>query len=147
MSDYLLNTRYKVKKILLFFILLFLSGCSDDSKVYIQDEKILHTKLNCMRLVIFPPNNDIEKTLKSLYHFKDNCKYKMVVSYKNSLVCNSNQNVDKKILGMPKSYLRLEIKKQNHLYYTYYKDLKDNIKNEDVKKGFNVILKDLKLGD
>ena len=92
-----------------------------------------------MKLVIFPPNESIENKLKQLYPFTPNCDLDLVVSYKSSIVCNSNQNAEKKALGMAKSYLRLEVKRKNHLLYSYYIDLAENVSGEDIESGFNVM--------
>jgi len=90
-----------------------------------------------MRLIVFPPKESIQKKLNKLYTFSNDCELRLIVSYKDSIVCNSNQNSDKKVLGMAKSYLRFELKQNNGLMYSYYKDLKDNIKDSDVEDGFN----------
>lgn len=124
--------------------MILFSGCSDDGEIFVQDKKILETKIECMRLVVFPPNKMIETTLNKLYIFKQDCDYNFIVSYKSDIICNSNQNSEKKAHGMPKSYLRLEIKKGTKLCYTYYKDLDANLKNNDIKNGFEIIGNDLK---
>ena len=98
-----------------------------------------------MRLNIFPPNEAIEKKLLSLYPFDKNCTQELFVSYKDSIVCNSNQNVQNKALGMAKSYLRLEFKNRDILVYSYYIDLADSIGEEDIQKGFDVIKNTLPL--
>ena len=118
-------------------------GCNDGSETFVQDESILKDEIKCLNLVVFPPNTMVENSLKKLYHFKQDCNYELVVSYKSSIVCNSNQNANKKAIGLPKSYLRLEIKKDAKLCYTYYKDLRDNLDAKDVKNGFEVIESDL----
>ncbi len=132
-----------MKTILLSFIFVFFIGCSDDGDVYVTDQKILTTHIECMKLVVFPPDKEIESTLQSLYNFQDNCAYEFVISYKTGIVCNSNQNFDKKISGMPSSYLRMEIKRKNKLLYTYYKDLKEKLSQNDIKNGFAIIQDDL----
>lgn len=96
-----------------------------------------------MSLTVFPPDKMIEETLNSLYDFKKECDYKLIVSYKTSITCNSNQNADKKAYGLPQSYLRLEIKKDGTLQYTYYKDLQENLSSKDIQKGFETIKEDL----
>ncbi|WP_373071586.1 hypothetical protein [Sulfurimonas sp.] len=96
-----------------------------------------------MRLLVFPPNKNIENSLNDLYVFDQNCEVDLIVSYKNSITCNSNQNVDKKAYGMPSSYIRYEIKKENKLYYSYYIDLDDDITKKDIKAGFDKMLDEL----
>ena len=92
-----------------------------------------------MRLSVFPPKESIQEKLLSLYPFEKNCKSELMVSYKESIVCNSSQNAQKKALGMAKSYLRLELKKENILVYSYYIDLADSIGEEDIENGFSVM--------
>lgn len=134
-----------MKKLISICLVILFSGCSDRGEVFVQDKKILETKIECLKLVVFPPNEMIENTLNELYLFKKECNYKLIVSYKSSIVCNSNQNSEKKAHGMPKSYLRMEIKKDSTLKYTYYNDLDANLKRDDVKNGFEVIENDLKI--
>jgi hypothetical protein len=123
-------------KILTLSLLFLLLGCSDNSMSQVYDKHILVQDIKCMRLLVFPPNKIIEQTLDDLYKFDQECELSLVVSYKDQITCNSNQNVDKKAQGMPSAYLRLEIKKGKKLYYSYYKDL-DGITAEDVKDGFD----------
>lgn len=92
-----------------------------------------------MNLVVFPPEKTIETTLQELYTFDTTCDTDLVVSYKSSIVCNSNQNANNKALGMAKSYLRLELKQGQRLLYSYYIDLAENLENKDVVKGFKVM--------
>ena len=141
--EFIYSKLYRIiKNILIIISVLILTAC-DDGDVFIQDKSILEKKIKCLELIIFPPNDMIENSLKKLYHFKQDCRYKLIVSYKSSIICNSNQNADKKAIGLPKSYLRLEIKKDTKLYYTYYKDLKDNLDTKDIKNGFDIIKSDL----
>jgi hypothetical protein len=97
-----------------------------------------------MKLVVFPPDKNIEKTLKKLYSFDDSCTVKLEVSKKSGIVCNSNQNSQTKaIAGLPSSYLRMQIKNQK-LLYSYYIDLESDVRDEDVKKAFKRIKRDVK---
>ncbi|MFT7860718.1 MAG: hypothetical protein ABXS93_07260 [Sulfurimonas sp.] len=134
-----------MKTIFVLFFGLFLLGCSKEGEVYIQDQKILDTPIKCMRLVVFPPNKEFETTLRSLYSFEQNCSYELVLSYKTGIVCNSNQNYAKKTAGLPSGYIRMEIKQEGHLAYTYYKDLKKTLDDEELLIGFKRIQEDLKL--
>ena len=127
----------------LFASILLLSGCSDNSMSMVHNKKILDEKIECLRLVVFPPKQDINDALESVYEFKDDCDLALIVSYKGGIVCNSNQNSEKKALGMPNSYIRLEIKRANQLFYSYYKDIYDEITQQDIKDGFDKIKKDL----
>ena len=127
----------KSPHLLLLISAIFILGCSDNSISKVHNKKILDSKIKCMKLVVFPPNKIIENKLHELYTFDNNCNLKLFISYKGSIVCNSNQNSEKKVLGMPKSYLRFELKKQNTLFYSYYIDLNDNFNANDVENGFD----------
>lgn len=134
-----------MKKYILPFLFLLFVGCSDSGEVFVQDKEILDAKIECMGLTVFPPNKEIEDTLNKLYTFKKGCDYDLIISYKSGIVCNSNQNSQRKAQGLPSSYLRMEIKKEGRLLYTYYKDLKHNLESNDIKKGFEVIDGDLNI--
>ena len=125
-------------------ILVFLlSGCSDNSISRVYDKRILDKEIECLRLLVFPPNKEIESSLRSLYKFDEGCGLDLVVSYKDSISCNSNQNVARKAYGMPSSYLRYEIKSGDKLYYSYYIDLDESIDADDIKAGFDKMLDEL----
>ncbi len=97
-----------------------------------------------MKLVIFPPDEILESTLKKIYTFDDTCPLKLEVSKKSGIVCNSAHNSQKKALSnFPSSYLKMQIT-SNHLLYSYYIDLKDDVTREDIENAFTRIQKDLK---
>jgi hypothetical protein len=126
------------------FLLLFLQGCSDNASVNIFDEKLSQTKIECMRLVVFPPDAEVQKRLEELYSFDDSCAVKLEISLKRGIVCNSNQNSDKKALSnFPTSYLRMQISKNRQLFYSYYIDLIDSASAQDAEIAFKRIKKDL----
>ena len=119
--------------------IIFFIGCSDNYISQISNKEILESKIKCMRLIVFPPKDSIENSLNELYTFSNDCELKLIVSYKDSITCNSNQNSHIKARGMAKSYLRLELKKKNELMYSYYKDLKDNLQNSDIQNAFHTM--------
>jgi hypothetical protein len=97
-----------------------------------------------MRLVVFPPDEEVQKSLEKLYTFDDSCPIRLEVNLKRGIVCNSNQNSNKKALSnFPTSYLRMQISKNRQLFYSYYIDLKDSVSGEDVQRAFKRIKKDL----
>ncbi len=97
-----------------------------------------------MRLVVFPPDEEVQKSLEEFYSFDDSCSVRLEVSLKRGIVCNSNQNSDKKALSnFPTSYLRMQISKGGKLFYSYYIDLEDAVTDEDAKVAFERIKKDL----
>lgn len=126
------------------FLLLFFQGCGDNATVNIFDEKLSKTKIECMKLVVFPPDKKLQKSLKKLYNFDDTCSVELEVSQKSSIVCNSNQNSQKKAFSnFPTSYLRMQVSKNGKLFYSYYIDLTNSVRDEDVREAFNRIKKDL----
>jgi len=129
--------------IFLFLLFLFFGGCSDNATVSVIDEQFTKNKIECMKLVVFPPDEMLEHTLSELYSFDDLCSLKLEVSQKSGIVCNSNQNSQKKALSnFPTSYLRLQIKNKR-LLYGYYIDLDHDVTSKDVKNAFARIQKDL----
>jgi hypothetical protein len=125
--------------------LFFIVGCSDDAQVNVFSKSITKSHIKCMSLVVFPPDEMLENTLKKLYTFDENCQIKLEVSSKSGIVCNSNQNSQKKALSnFPSSYLKLQVKNPN-LAYSYYIDLDHNVKSEDIEDAFARVKNDLNL--
>jgi len=133
-----------VRIFILVTLLTFFYGCSDNAQVNIFDKKLAKTKVECMKLLVFPPDLEVQTTLEKLYSFDESCSVKLEVSLKRGIVCNSNQNSDKKILSnFPTSYLRMQISKNKTLFYSYYIDLKDAVSAKDIESAFKRIQKDL----
>ena len=127
-----------MKKIFVLTLLLLaaFSGCSDNNATITKSEKDLHN-VKCMRLVIFPPNKFLETTMNRLYNFDDNCNYRLQVSQKSGIVCNSNQNAARKTLSnFPSGFIRLDLYKGYKNIYSYYRDLTHKTTKEDVKEAF-----------
>ena len=122
--------------------LFLLAGCSDNASITKSSKDLKDVR--CMRLVVFPPNKFLTTTMQSLYNFDDNCSYKLEVSQKNGIVCNSNQNADKKILAdFPSGYIRIDLLKGAKNIFSYYRDLTHRAKKEDVTKAFDSLKKEL----
>lgn len=121
---------------LLTFVSLILYGCTDNSLSTVHSKTVLKQDISCMRLLVFPPNQSIENDFNKLYPFDKICDLDLHISYKNSIVCNSEHNSNHKAHGMAKSYLRLELKKERKLLYSYYVDLDEDIKSKDIEDGF-----------
>lgn len=97
-----------------------------------------------MRLVVFPPDEEVQKSLEELYSFDETCAVRLEVNLKRGIVCNSNQNSNKKALSnFPTSYLRMQVSKNRQLFYSYYIDLKDSVSGEDAKRAFKRMKEDL----
>ncbi|WP_457744028.1 hypothetical protein [Sulfurimonas sp.] len=124
-------------------LLLFVSGCSDDATITKSPSDL--QDVNCMRLVLFPPNKLFTQTLTQLYNFDENCSYRLEASQKSSIVCNSNQNADKKALSnFPSGYIRLDLYKGYKSIYSYYKDLTHRVEKEDIQKAFDNLKSNIK---
>jgi hypothetical protein len=125
-------------------IALILSGCDDGSIVTVYDKSIKNTPIECLRVSIMPPDKQIQRTIQSLYTFKDNCNYSLNITYKSSIVCNSPYNAAQKNLSaFPNSYLNMEIRKGMSLEYSYYIDLQHKPNSDDIQKGWHKITQDL----
>lgn len=136
-----------MKILFLSLIFLFFTGCTDKSISKLYDKSYKNTVIPCLKLSISPDNSTMDKTLKNLYPFKEKCQYLFLVSYKTDIVCNSNQNAPRKTLSnFPNGFLRIQINKSmNHLIYSYYIDLNDDVDKGDLIKGFENIDKNLKI--
>jgi len=110
--------------------------------VSVFNERIAKEEITCMNLVVF--DEDVKATLQELYNFDESCDILLEVSLKSSITCNSNQNVDKKILSnFPSSYLRMQLYKGKILFFSYYIDLEENVSKENVKYAFLRLQKEL----
>jgi len=128
-----------------FYILLlviFLNGCNDNAQITKYTDT--QTQPTCLRLVVFPSNELITNTLTKLYSFTNNCDYDFQVSTKSGIVCNSNQNANKKALtNFPSGYLRMDVNKGKKPVYSYYKDVYEEITEEDIQNAFYHLKDDL----
>jgi len=119
-------------------MIFLLSGCSDNATITESKEDL--KDVNCMRLVVFPPDKFLSETMHELYNFDDNCSYRLSVSQKSGITCNSNQNVDKKILAsFPSGYIRLDLTKGSKNIFTYYRDLTHRADKKDVQRAFTTL--------
>jgi hypothetical protein len=123
-------------------LLFLLTGCSDDATVI---KNTTDTKpLSCLRLVVFPPDKLISDTLTKLYDFTEDCQNTLQVSQKSGIVCNSNQNADKKALSnFPSGYIRMDVMQAHKMIYSYYKDLTCKVSPTIVEQAFHRLKSDL----
>ena len=132
----------KVSMLLPFLVLLV--GCNDNSIVTVYDKSIKEQDINCLRLSSLTMDKNISSYIKKYYNFTDECLYSLNISYKSSIVCNSPYNASQKNLSsFPNSYLNMEIRKGFNLEYSYYIDLQHKPTMDDIKKGWDRIVKDL----
>ena len=127
-------------------LLLFITGCDSKPLITVYEKSILNKKIDCMQLSVMPKDKQIASTLQHLYPFSQTCSYRLEVSFKQSIVCNSHYNAQSKALGkMPSSYLKMELRKGLSLQYSYYIDLDHKPDKEDVEEGFERFSEDLKI--
>ncbi len=128
-----------IKSVFLVIAVFVFTACSDNATVTQSKEELKN--VNCMRLVVFPPDKFLSETVQKLYNFDENCSYKLSISQKSGIVCNSNQNVDKKILAdFPSGYIRLDLTDGSKTIFSYYRDLTRRADKEDIKKAFKSLL-------
>ena len=112
--------------------------------VHVYDKQILSTPVRCMKLVISPPQQQIEQTMRRLYDFDPSCPLQLTVSHKSGITCNSTFNVQSKAVnGFPSSYLNMELRRGFSLLYSYYIDLDENVTSADLDAGFSRMKEDL----
>ena len=121
-----------------------MSGCSDNAITKLYDENF--SSPSCLRLVVFPPDDTIQNNMNELYSFENDCEYKLQVSKKGGITCNSTHNVAQKtVSSFPSGYLKMDIMKDSKTLYSYYIDLKNGPTKSDFKNGFKRLKKDLNL--
>jgi hypothetical protein len=125
-------------------VLVVFYGCSDSSIVKFYDKNFSNPP--CLKMVVFPPDRLITSTLEKLYDFDENCSYRFQISKKSDISCNSTYNVDKKaISNFPSGYIKIDILDDNKILYGYYKDLSNQLTDDDIKNAFKRVQRDLKL--
>ena len=125
-------------------LLLFISGCDSKPLITVYDKSILNKKIDCLQLSVMHKDKQITSTLQHLYPFSQTCSYRLEVSFKQSLVCNSHYNAQSKALGkMPNSYLKMELRHGLSLQYSYYIDLDHKPYKEDLEEGLERLKEDL----
>ncbi len=112
-------------------------ACSDNASVNIYDKSITKSRVECLNLVIFPPDEKLQNSLEKLYQFDKNCKYRLTVEKKSGISCNSTHNYQSKATGeFPSSYLKMQLNRGKTLLYGYYIDLKEDVKESDIQTAF-----------
>ena len=131
-------------------LLIAIFGRRDDGSVmtHYYDKGLKGKKLNCLSYTIFPENKILEKRLNTLYSFDGKCPWRLKISYKNGIHCNSAQNAAREAVGnFPNAYMKIELRRGLDLLYSYYKDLKNPATADDLEEGFERVSSDLKLSD
>ena len=135
-----------IKNIVYMMLVIIFNSCSDNAMVTVYDKKVFQENVTCLHLVVFPPDEKITTTLKSLYSFQESCDFSLNISKKSGITCNSTHNVDKKVLSsFPSSYLNMSLYKKGSLVYSYYIDLENGVNESDLKDGFARVKEDLQL--
>jgi len=125
----------------LFF--LFLSACDSDAIININDKNLKSHPLKCLAFI--PKNNsELERSLKQLYLFDKRCRYKLELSYKSSILCNSPYNIPLKTTSnFPTAYLELDVRDGMKILYSYYRDLTDKPTVDELKEAFEHLRDDI----
>jgi|AAUQ01.1.fsa_nt_gi hypothetical protein len=119
--------------------LLLLLGCNKKEYINVYDKNISNTKISCLE-IDESSQSDLIKKLKPLYNFSDNCQYKISISSRKNIVCNSSFNAPQKTTtNFPSAYLRLELKSKMKLIFSYYVDLTSPPNDSDVERAFEVL--------
>ena len=130
-------------KYFLLFLTLFFIGCNDSATINKYNKNITH--IPCLSL----STNDLilQMQLSKLYKFTQKCPYQLQAAKKSSIICNSNQNADKKALtNFPHGFFRLDLYgKKEGLIWSYYLDVDKEITQEMVKEGFEQLQKEFSL--
>ncbi len=127
------------------FSILFIAILSSCNKAEITyyNKKLKSNKIACLS---YSPKSRVllDNSLESMYSFKSNCRYKLELSYKSDIVCNSPYNYSQKTTtNFPSAYLNLEVKKGFNLEYSYYIDLTQKPTVNDLKKAFDRLRVDI----
>ena len=125
-----------IKYILILIYSLVFTACEDTSYIInIYNKELLKQDISCLKLNIEPYSKDIYNNSKNLYKFSSNntCSNTLKIRYKSNIICNSPYNTNKNF----HSFIELSLIKENKVYYSVYKDLKNN-KNlqEEIDKIF-----------
>lgn len=114
------------------------------TKVY--EKNIPENGIECLKLVVFPPNKEIQNNFEQLYTFDKSCEIQLLVEAKGGITCNSEHNLQKKAMGtFPSSYLNLQVTHNSKKIYSYYIDLKEDVSTSDIKSAFKRMKEDISL--
>ena len=135
-----------MSKVLLFSFMLLLTACQEKVKPIVIKSSILKTPLSCLALTTLDQKDNFVKQLNQLYKFKKSCNYRLMLTYKQNIICNSSYNLGLKTTGkFPKSFFKLEVRKGLKVVYSYYVDLYGNVERDDLNEGFLHLKNDLLL--
>jgi len=108
----------------LIYIFLFVA-CNDSSYIInIYNKDLLDQKVECLKLQIEPNSKEIYNSVQKLYSFSlaFDCRDSLKIRYKSDIVCNSPYSTNKTF----HSFVDLSLAKDDKVYFSVYKDLKDN---------------------
>lgn len=134
---------------LLFFSLIgfIVAGCGEKpvTKVY---KAASERPITCLGLSVFPPDERLERAMKPLYPFRNDCPVVLEIRHKENICCNSTQNVQQKTLSnFPHHFLRLDLRRGMRPLYSYYIDLDRPADADDAKTAFDRLKEDLHLSN
>ncbi len=123
----------------------FLTACTQKPvvKIYPQAKE---ARIKSLALAVYPPDPKIEKSFKALYRFDPSADTVLKIYHKEGISCNSNQNAQQKALSkFPHNFLRMELARGRVLYYSYYIDLDEKVDEEDIRRAFGRMKRDLEI--
>ncbi len=136
--------KMSVQSVFRIVIATILTSCNDSSVIVkFYDKSLKQKKLKCLS---YTPsiNDDLDKALSKLFKFSKNCPYRLELSYKNEISCNSPYNAPLKTnSNFPSAFITLEVKEGFKLKYSYYKDLTHKANLSDLKDAFKRLKDDI----
>ncbi|WP_457596832.1 hypothetical protein [Hydrogenimonas sp.] len=132
-----------MKTLLWLLLAALLAGCGPKpvTKRYdAADER----PITCLRALVVPPDEALQKSLAALYPFDGRCDVTLEVRHKENVCCNSTHNAARKNLGpFPRHFLRLEVRRGLTPLYSYYVDLDHPADGADLRRAFERVRHDL----
>ncbi len=126
-----------------FLFLLFVGGCGRDAEINFYDKSLKKHPLHCLQFLPKKHSN-LEQSLATLYHFQNDCKNSLELSYKSDIVCTSPYNAAlKNTSNFPNAYIKLEVRNGMKLLYSYYRDLSHKPTVDDLKEAFERLKDDI----
>ena len=130
------------KQVIILSLAFLLLGCEDKSYLKtVYNKEALNTEISCLKLKLSPYSSEVYDNVKDIYNFSKNCQNTLEISYKSNIGCTSNFNTNKSL----NSYIQLELKLDNKRVYSIYKDLKDANISIEIKKGYEILCKKIKI--
>ena len=141
-----LRTYGPIVGIILAAIILASRGSGPEGYTKFYDKNLTKHPPTCLALSPIYHDKKTRLILKNIYPFRADCPYRVTLSTKTNIHCNSNQNSERKALSsFPTSFIRIEIRQGMRLVYSYYVDLPNRPDTSEIISAFNKVSKDIRL--